>query len=64
VPPISPEPGGLLALQRETGAEVWRYELDGSFYGGIAVQDEYVFVGTGYKQGTGEGHFYVLKVER
>ena len=62
-PPVSPGHGGLLALQRETGAEVSRYELDGPFYGGIAVQDEYVFVGTGYKQGTGEGHFYVLKVE-
>jgi len=51
-------------LRRETVAEVWRYELDGPFYGGIAVQDEYVFVGTGYKQGVGDGHFYVLKVER
>ena len=61
---MSPGPGGLLVLRRETVAEVWRYELDGPFYGGIAVQDEYVFVGTGYKQGVGDGHFYVLKVER
>ncbi|KAK0658017.1 quinon protein alcohol dehydrogenase-like superfamily [Cercophora newfieldiana] len=46
-----------------TGKEVARYKLDGPFYGGVAVHDEYLFVGTGYKGAQGEGHFYVLKVE-
>jgi len=63
VPPVSEGPGGLLALRRETGEEVWWYKLEEPFYGGVAVQNEYVFVGTGYKGAVGEGHFYVLKVE-
>ena len=63
VPPVSSGPGGLLALHRETGAEVLRYALEGPFYGGVAVQDNYVFVGTGYKSAPGEGHFYVLLVK-
>lgn len=64
VPPVSRGPGGLLALKRETGEEVLRYPLDGPFYGGTAVEEEYVFAGTGYKGGQGEGHFYVLRVNQ
>ncbi|KAK1757054.1 quinon protein alcohol dehydrogenase-like superfamily [Echria macrotheca] len=63
VPPVSSGPGGILALNRETGAEVMRYPLDGPFYGGVAVQDEFLFAGTGYKGATGEGHFYVFAVK-
>jgi len=62
-PPLSSGPGGILALNRETGAEVLRYPLEGPFYGGAAVQDKYVFVGTGYKGSTGQGSFYVLSVK-
>ena len=62
-PPVSAGPGGMIALSRENGGEVLRYPLEGPFYGGVAVQDKYVFVGTGYKGSTGQGSFYVLSVK-
>jgi outer membrane protein assembly factor BamB len=53
--------GTLMALRKQTGEVVWSYELEGNFQSAIAVQGEYVFLGTGYKGGTG-GAFWVFKL--
>ncbi|KAK4235223.1 hypothetical protein C8A03DRAFT_36926 [Achaetomium macrosporum] len=58
----SPGPGTLMALRKETGEVVWSYQLEGNFQSAIAVQGEYVFLGTGYKGATG-GAFWVFKLE-
>ncbi|KAK3934258.1 hypothetical protein QBC46DRAFT_85283 [Diplogelasinospora grovesii] len=57
----SPGPGTLIAIKKATGQIVFQYPLEGAFQGGIAVQDNYIFLGTGYKGGSG-GNFYVFKV--
>ncbi len=58
-------PGGLLALDKATGAVLLDLTLDANFHGGIAVVDSYVMFGTGYAPFmgyTGNGSFYVMKV--
>ncbi|KAK0629604.1 quinon protein alcohol dehydrogenase-like superfamily [Bombardia bombarda] len=57
----SPGPGTLIALKKATGQIVFEQTLDGPFQGAIAVHDKYIFLGTGYKGGTG-GSFYVFKL--
>ncbi|AEO70727.1 uncharacterized protein THITE_122540 [Thermothielavioides terrestris NRRL 8126] len=52
--------GSLLWQIPDTGEVLWSYELVGGFQGGVAVQGKYVFLGTGYKGGTG-GAFWVFK---
>ncbi|KAK3374517.1 quinon protein alcohol dehydrogenase-like superfamily [Lasiosphaeria ovina] len=56
-----PGPSALLALNKATGRVVFEYPIPGAWQGGVAVQDSYLFPGTGYKGGTG-GAFYVFKV--
>jgi outer membrane protein assembly factor BamB len=58
--------GGLVALNKKTGKIVLDQDVDATLHGGISVQDEYVFFGTGYSQGLnptgGVGSFNVFKV--
>lgn len=58
--------GGLVALNKKTGKLLLDQDVDATLHGGISVQDEYVFFGTGYSQGqsptAGLGSFNVLKV--
>lgn len=57
----SPGPGAIVALNKDTGVKVFEYALDGPFAGALSVQDKYLFLGTGYKSGSG-GDFWVFKV--
>ena len=52
-------PGGLVALNKITGAVLRDYQLNTSFYGNIAIVDNYVLFGTGYNNATGYGGFHV-----
>ncbi|KAK3390293.1 quinon protein alcohol dehydrogenase-like superfamily [Podospora didyma] len=54
-------PSALIALKKLTGQIVFEYPLEGPWQGGVAIQDKYITLGTGYKGGTG-GAFYVFKV--
>ena len=38
-------------------------DLDAVSYSGIAAQDKYVMVGTGYNRWDGKGSFYVFKLK-
>ncbi|KAB5518840.1 quinon protein alcohol dehydrogenase-like superfamily [Coniochaeta sp. 2T2.1] len=51
-----------LAPPTDTGEVLLEYPLNGTFRGGIAVQDEYVLFGTGYKGK--DGYLYVVKTEK
>lgn len=40
--------GGLVAIEKTTGTVVIDYGLNTNFHGGVAIQDRYIFFGTGY----------------
>ncbi|KAK3688055.1 quinon protein alcohol dehydrogenase-like superfamily [Podospora appendiculata] len=54
----SSAPGIVLAYKKTTGQLVSQLTLEGTFEGGISIQDEYVFIGTGRG---GPGFLYVFK---
>jgi outer membrane protein assembly factor BamB len=55
--------GGLVALNKATGALLLNQDLDCTYRGGIAVQDNYLMLGTGYPGNpSGNGSFYVFMV--
>jgi hypothetical protein len=47
--------GGLVAIKKATGAIVMNHGLNTNFHGGAAIQDRYVFFGTGYSGFTPPG---------
>lgn len=54
------EDSGLVVVNKNSGEILLDYPVEGVFRGGIAVQDEYILFGTGYRGGT--GYVYVLKI--
>jgi outer membrane protein assembly factor BamB len=55
--------GGLVALNKRTGAIIRDYDLEDVFYGNIAIVDSYVMFGEGYGTGTGNGTFKVWQAK-
>jgi hypothetical protein len=55
--------GGLLLLNKSTGAILQEINLDAISYSGIAAQDKYLMMGTGYNRWNGTGSFYVFKLK-
>jgi glucose dehydrogenase len=61
--PVSSTDGVLVVLGKEDGKVLLEYPLNGTtFHGGVAVQDQYIVFGTGYRGSN--GFLYVLKVEK
>ena len=55
-------PGGLVAMDKKTGAILHDYPLDHIFYANIAIVDEYLMFGTGYPVSTDNGAFHVWQL--
>ena len=56
--------GSVVLLHKATGAVAAEIPADDLVYGGIAIQDEYIMFGTGYRQAPGYGSFDVYIVSR
>lgn len=54
--------GGLIAINKRTGAIIKDYHLDVNFHGGIAIQNNYIMFGTGYNNFKGVGGFHVYSL--
>ena len=48
-------PGSVLAIEKATGKFIFEMVLDANCHGGIAIQDQSIFLGTGYSGFTGAG---------
>ena len=55
--------GGLIMMNKATGAILQEIDLDAISYSGIAAQDKFVMMGTGYNRWNGTGSFYVFKLK-
>jgi hypothetical protein len=55
--------GGLVVLNKASGAILQQIDLDAVSYSGIAAQDKYLMMGTGYNRWNGTGSFYVFKIK-
>ena len=55
--------GGLILMNKATGVILQEIDLDAVSYSGVAAQDDYVMVGTGYNKWQGRGSFYVFKIK-
>ncbi|KAJ8103655.1 Quino protein alcohol dehydrogenase-like protein [Lipomyces tetrasporus] len=56
--------GGLVVLAKTTGKVIAEFDLDNDFYGGVAIQNQYILFGTGYNGHNGTGSFYVMSVRK
>ena len=57
-------PGGMIALNKKTGAVLHDYTLDNVYYGNIAIVDDYVMTGSGYGFANVSGTFEVWQVKK
>jgi outer membrane protein assembly factor BamB len=55
--------GGLVALNKKTGAIIRDYDLENIFWGNVAIVDSYVMFGIGYALGKGNGTFKVWQAK-
>lgn len=59
---IPGQTGSVVFLNKYSGQVISEVPVNAIEYGGIAVQDEYVMFGSGYKGWAGKGSFYVYTV--
>ncbi|QDS68768.1 hypothetical protein FKW77_005080 [Venturia effusa] len=60
---VVPSKGGIIALHSATGEVALEKELDAPFHLGLAIQDQCLIFGTGYKTFKPTGSFYVMCVD-
>lgn len=60
---IKPGKGSIIALHSVTGKVLVEKELDAPLHLGVAIQDEFVIFGTGYRGYSSTASLYVLRVD-